>query len=180
MTRTQLRLEAAKTAAPTLPTATTPKIEKGRAKNKTAMLREEYMDVQAIIDDIDRQFVQMRRVRELFVSIMEGDAPAAKRPGRPKGPSNRATGKGATATKKTPKPAKRTMSAEGKARIAAAQKKRWAAQKQAQEPATRKDAAKPKAARKTAAKAKKTTAPDAQPASETTTADAEPDVPKIT
>ncbi len=124
------------------------------------------MDVQAIIDDIDRQFAQMRRVRELFVSIMEGDPPAAERPGRPKGSANKTTEAGFAASKKTPKPAKRTMSAEGKARIAAAQKKRWAAQKQAQEPATRKYAAKPKAARKTAAKAKKTTAPEAQPASE--------------
>ena len=124
------------------------------------------MDVQAIIDDIHRQFVQMRKVRELFVSIMEGDAPTAKRPGRPKGSANEAKEKGAPAPKKAPKPAKRTMSAEAKARIAAAQKKRWAAQKQAQEPATRKYAAKPKAARKTAAKAKKTTATEDQPASE--------------
>ncbi len=145
---------------------------KGREGFRGYAQGEEYMDVQAIIDDIDRQFVQMRRVRELFVSIMEGDAPNAKRPGRPKGPSNKAAEKGAVAPKKAAKPAKRTMSAEGKARIAAAQKKRWAAQKQAQEPATRKYAAKPKAAKKTAAKAKKTTAPEAQPASETTTADA--------
>ena len=122
------------------------------------------MDVQAIIDDIDRQFAQMRRVRELFVSIMEGDPPAAKRLGRTTGSTDKTTERNA--------PARRTVSAEDKARIAAAQKKRWAAQKQAQEPATRKYAAKPKAARKTAAKAKKTTAPEAQPASETTMADA--------
>ncbi len=123
------------------------------------------MNVQAIINDINRQFVQMRKLRELFVSIMGGDAPPAERPGRPKGPSNKATEKGAMAPKKATRPGKRTMSAEAKVRIAAAQKR-------AQEPATRKYAAKPKAAKKTAAKAKKTTAPEAQPASETTTADA--------
>ena len=145
---------------------------KGRDGFRGYVQEEEYMDVQAIIDDIDRQFVQMRRVRELFVSIMEGDPPAAARLRRPKGLANEAKEKGAPATKKATKPGKRTMSPEGKERIAAAQKKRWAAQKQAQELATRKYAAKPKAAKKTAAKAKKTTAPDAQPASETTTADA--------
>ena len=139
---------------------------KGREGFRGFAQGEEYMDVQAIIDDIDRQFAQMRRVRELFVSIMEGDAPPAKRPGRPKEPANKATEKGATAPKKAIKPGKRTMSAEAKAHIAAAQKARWAAQKQAQEPATRKYAAKPKAARKTAAKAKKTTATEDQPASE--------------
>ncbi len=125
------------------------------------------MDVQAILDDIDRQFVQMRKVRELFVSIMEGDQPASKRPGRPKGSADKTTDVGTATLKKAAKPARRTMSAEGKARIAAAQKKRWAVQKQAQEPATLKYAAKPKAARKTAAKAKKATATEDQPASET-------------
>lgn len=130
------------------------------------------MDVQAILDDIDRQFAQMRKVRELFVSIMEDDAPQAKRPGRPKGLADKTTERTAPAPKRAVKPAKRTMSPEGKARIAAAQKKRWAAQKQAEEPATRKYAAKPKASRKKATPAKKTTPAERQPVNEAPTADA--------
>ncbi len=88
---------------------------KGREGFRGYAQGEEYMDVQAIIDDIDRQFVQMRWVRELFVSIMEGDQPAAKRPGRPKGSADKATDVGTATLKKAAKPARRTMSAEGKA-----------------------------------------------------------------
>jgi hypothetical protein len=52
------------------------------------------------------------------------EAEPVRRPGRPKGSANKAT----SFNPEEFAPKKRAMSAEGKARIAAAQKKRWAAQ----------------------------------------------------
>jgi hypothetical protein len=60
------------------------------------------------------------------VLLEQPNTPAEiRRPGRPRGSNDRATSFNPEASA----PRKRTMSAEGKARIAAAQKKRWAAQK---------------------------------------------------
>ena len=81
------------------------------------------MDTKAILIAIDAQLAQLEQAR----ALLTGDAKVAaavKAPqrGRPKGSTNK------TATKPDA-PTKRTMSAEGKARIAAAQKLRWAKQK---------------------------------------------------
>jgi hypothetical protein len=67
------------------------------------------MDMTSIIAQIDKQIALLQSAK----SILLGTEPKAKA-GRPK------------VSKKAPK---RTMSAEGRARIAAAQKARWAAAK---------------------------------------------------
>ena len=88
----------------------------------------------SILEQIDAEINKLQQVRALLagVTIKSGNigllgdtTPAvAKRRGRPKGSKNAST----SSVLAVPK---RTMSAEGKARIAAAQKKRWAAIKKA-------------------------------------------------
>ena len=77
---------------------------------------------ETLIALIDEQISKLQQVRSLIVE----SAPAPKR-GRP-GRSTAAAGASAKAAVTAPK---RVMSAEGKARIAAAQKKRWAAARKA-------------------------------------------------
>jgi hypothetical protein len=72
------------------------------------------MDTNSIIKQIDTEISNLQQARAILI----GAAPAKKGPGRPK--SNRS---------QVAKPKKRTMSAEGKANIAAAQKARWATAK---------------------------------------------------
>ena len=69
------------------------------------------------------------KLQQVLDLLLEGTAGAepVRRPGRLKGSSNKAT----SFNPEEFAPTKRTMSAEGKARIAAAQKRRWAAQKTA-------------------------------------------------
>jgi hypothetical protein len=85
------------------------------------------MQVQALITALDEEIARLRQARELL-----GGAGEVKRRGRPKGSTNKPAGKAKTArasvSTASAKP-KRQMSPEGKARIAAAQKARWAAQK---------------------------------------------------
>ena len=88
------------------------------------------MQVQELISALDQEIARLRQARELITGT---EAP--KRRGRPKGSTNKAKSQGGANGKVTPgrsasstKP-KRQMSPEGKARIAAAQKARWAAQK---------------------------------------------------
>jgi hypothetical protein len=125
------------------------------------------MNTNEILEAIDQQITQLQKARELLAGAA-ADAPAiattqsakkspAKRRGRPKGSTNKKPEAIVPAAKKA---GKRTMSAEGKARIAAAQKARWAAQKKASvpaKPAAKKTAAKTvkKAAKKTATATKK-------------------------
>ena len=82
------------------------------------------------------EIAKLQRVLELLL-----DQPSApeevRRPGRPKGSGNRAT----SFNPEEFAPKKRTMSAEGRARIAAAQKKRWAAQKGSASDRTTRDTA---------------------------------------
>jgi hypothetical protein len=72
------------------------------------------MNTIGILDQIDAEIATLQQARDLIT----GSA-TKKRPGRPKS---------SAVSKNMPKP-KRGMSAEGRARIAAAQRKRWAAQK---------------------------------------------------
>ena len=75
---------------------------------------------------IDREIAQLQQARTLFSG--GDDTPAAKRRGRPaKALLAKAEAKG----KKSPAKATRQLSEEARARIAAGQKKRWAAQKKA-------------------------------------------------
>jgi len=72
------------------------------------------LNIQAIISQIDQEIVILTKVKEALQGV-----PAKRGPGRPP----RTAAVKSVSTKKT---AKRTMSAEGRARIAAAQKARWA------------------------------------------------------
>jgi hypothetical protein len=79
------------------------------------------MDTSALVAQIDSEIARLQTARAAIADL-DGSpsAPTGKRRGRPKGSTNAPA-----------KKAKRKMSAEGKARIAAAQKKRWAASKKA-------------------------------------------------
>ena len=84
------------------------------------------MNQSEMIQSLRAEIAKLQRVLDLLVDQPTG-ADEGRRPGRPKGSGNQATSTNAEEFA----PKKRTMSAEGKARIAAAQKKRWAAQKAA-------------------------------------------------
>ena len=79
------------------------------------------MDYQGIISALDAEIANLERIRELLAQ--NGKITAVI--GRPRGKR--------TAVKKT---VKRVMSAEARARIAAAQKKRWAKTRRAAKKAT--------------------------------------------
>lgn len=74
------------------------------------------MDLSAILTAIDEQIATLRQVKELLSTASTTELRTEKAVAAIKA-------KLPESTKKTPK---RTMSAEGRARIAAAQKKRWA------------------------------------------------------
>lgn len=73
------------------------------------------MDVSALLTQIDSEINRLQQARAALLAI--NGAPAKRGPGRPKGTRQKAAAK------------TRTLSPEAKARIAAAQKKRWAAVK---------------------------------------------------
>ncbi len=76
------------------------------------------MNTQEILEGIDAEIAKLQQVRVLLLQATE----IKRSVGRPK--------KSVVALQALAiKPKKRVMSAEGKARIAAAQKKRWAAKK---------------------------------------------------
>ncbi len=79
---------------------------------------------ESIIEAIDAEIVQLQQARSILLGSSDV-LTSLKKPGRgrPKGSKN--------AVKATPVKAKRVLSAEGKAKIATAQKKRWAATKRA-------------------------------------------------
>ena len=117
-----------------------------------------------ILQALDTEIAKLQQARTLLADAPDvlPEATAVRRgPGRPKGSTK-------TAAKETKAPAakKRTMSAEGKARIAAAQKARWAklhkATKSAATPkkATKKQSAKKAVVRRAVAKKTPATAPE--------------------
>jgi hypothetical protein len=81
------------------------------------------MNVDHILVSIDEQISKLQQAR----AMLAGSAAATQKPtrGRPKKIVV------ATLSKASDKPKKRVMSTEAKARIAAAQKKRWAAARKA-------------------------------------------------
>ena len=81
------------------------------------------MNQNEMIQGLRAEIAKLQRVLDLLLE--QPSTPEVRGPGRPKGSTNRAT----SFNPKEFAPKRRTMSAEGKARIAAAQKKRWAAQK---------------------------------------------------
>lgn len=81
------------------------------------MKDEVYMRLATILSEIDTEIAKLKQAR----ALLNGESESARKPGRPK--------KEVAAVKM----AKNTkgISAEGRARIAAAQRKRWAAAKNA-------------------------------------------------
>jgi hypothetical protein len=77
-----------------------------------------------ILAAIDREILKLQQARALLVTNVIKE-PAVKKRGRPKSPISKKS------VPAVPRIVKGTMSNEGKARIAAAQKKRWAAVKRA-------------------------------------------------
>lgn len=82
------------------------------------------MNHSEMIRNLRAEIAKLQQVLDLVLEH-SSDAQEVRRPGRPKAAGNRET----RVKPQGSSPKKRTMSAEGKARIAAAQKKRWAAQK---------------------------------------------------
>ena len=109
------------------------------------------MQTNEIREAIDQKISQLQQARALLTN-QASQLQTGKRRGRPKSSD---TAKSVLAAAKT---AKRTMSAEGKARIAAAQKARWAAKKEATKSAPAAVGKAIKSAPKPAKKSAKTTA----------------------
>jgi hypothetical protein len=90
------------------------------------------MNTSEIVEAIDQEISKLQQARALLAEVpaIQAAKPAAgKRRGRPKGSVNKkAVAIAPVVAKKTRAP----LSAEGKARIAAAQQARWAAQKKAE------------------------------------------------
>lgn len=82
------------------------------------------MNQDEMIQSLRDEITKLQRVLDLLLEGA-GEVNEPRRPGRPKSSSNQFT----SFNPEEFAPKKRTMSAEGKARIAEAQKKRWAAQK---------------------------------------------------
>jgi hypothetical protein len=96
----------------------------------------ENMNTEAIIEQIDAEISKLQQAKALLNGATS--TPTKRAPGRPKVSSQIAEPVAST-------PARRVMSAEGKAKIAEAQKKRWAKSKRADKKAAKK--ATPKAVR---------------------------------
>ena len=84
------------------------------------------MNQNEMIEGLRAEIAKLQRVLDLLLEQTTETEPV-RRPGRPKGSAKKST----SFNPEEFAPKKRAMSAEGKARIVAAQKKRWAAQKAA-------------------------------------------------
>jgi hypothetical protein len=80
------------------------------------------MTNEAILAAIDEEIMKLQQARAMLSDSSTSPTSLKKSVGRPKGSKSAAS---------VPAPKKRTMTPEGKARIAAAQKKRWATAKKA-------------------------------------------------
>jgi hypothetical protein len=93
------------------------------------------MQTTEIVEALDAQIIKLQEARALLagVSVPAEKVATGKRRGRPKGSVSKPTEHAVpTVTVKT---SKRTMSPEGKARLVAALKARWAAKKKVETPA---------------------------------------------
>ena len=107
------------------------------------------MNISDILAAIDQEVSRLEQARSLLQSSNGPSVPAAvegKRRGRPPGKATKAP-----VTTEAPVKQTRTMSEDGRARIAAAQKARWAAKKKADTKAAKVSASAPVAQKTTAA-----------------------------
>lgn len=94
------------------------------------------MNTSEIVSALDAEISRLTQVREL----LDGAAKSAKRRGRPVGSVSRVGESEASSKASGTASSKRTMSAKGKARIAAAQRERWARQNASTHSAAKKSA----------------------------------------
>jgi hypothetical protein len=98
-----------------------------------------FMDTNDIVLAIDAEIAQLQKVKALLTGT---DVAMKRKPGRPAGASAPATSFNPVEFAEKPEK-RRTMSTEGRAKIAAAQKARWAKSKRAAKKASRKAASAP-------------------------------------
>jgi hypothetical protein len=105
------------------------------------------MDVSKIVAEIDAKIASLQQARAVLVDLDESSTVSKPRRGRPKGSTNAAK---TVAAKTVTKPAKRkrTLSPEGRKRIAEAMKRRWAERRKEAPKAAKKVAVKKEAAAK--------------------------------
>jgi hypothetical protein len=95
-----------------------------------------FMDTNDIVLAIDAEIAQLQKVKALLTGT---DITVKRKPGRPAGASALANATSFNPVEFAEKPEKRrTMGTEGRAKIAAAQKARWAKSKRAAKKAARK------------------------------------------
>ena len=108
---------------------------------------ENLMNVSGMLADLNQEIALLTQIRDLLGQMA---TPAKPGPGRPKGSGKKAD----AASSSGPAPQRRPMSAEAREKIAAAQRKRWAAGKKVSAPAPKAAGAKtPKPPAKAAKKA---------------------------
>ncbi len=114
------------------------------------------MNIEDILSEIDAEIARLQQAKVLLGSSTPGTAVSVKRkPGRP--PAAAKAFLALPVAKKSSK--RRTMSPEGRAKIAAAQKARWAKSKKAAKSVTKKKVGRPaKSTAKKSAPAKKNVA----------------------
>jgi hypothetical protein len=98
------------------------------------------MDVKKIVAEIDAKIASLQQARAVLVDLDEGAVVSTARRGRPKGSTN--------ASKPVAAKRKRTLSPEGRKRIADAMKRRWAERRNNVSKASKKVASKKEAAPK--------------------------------
>ena len=82
------------------------------------------MDVRKIVAEIDAEIASLQRARAALIGLDENVVTLKPRRGRPKGSTNGVKAAPTKAAKTAPR--KRTLSPEGRKRIADAMKRRWA------------------------------------------------------
>lgn len=87
------------------------------------------MDVRKIVEEIDAEIASLQHARAVLVGLGGNGVLAKPQRGRPKGSTNIA--KALTVEGAKPSPRKRTLSPEGRKRIADAMKRRWADRRKA-------------------------------------------------
>lgn len=87
------------------------------------------MDVRQIVGEIDAKIASLQQARAVLIGLDENAVSLKPRRGRPKGSTN--TTKAVTVNVAKTAPRKRTLSPEGRKRIADAMKRRWADRRKA-------------------------------------------------
>jgi hypothetical protein len=99
------------------------------------------MDVRKIVAEIDAKITSLQQARTVLMELDESVVTSKPRRGRPKGSTNAVKSASVKVAKGAPR--KRTLSPEGRKRIADAMKRRWADRRKAlkKEAAPKKEAA---------------------------------------